>query len=252
MLNNDLSRVDNIANENSVIVDTTGETYENKSWYWKIVSFIKHDADAILTVEQVEKWYYYSKDKWIVKFDSEIIRNYANKEAKLQNFTDEDWVIFNTQRALFILNETKEYNVFSFISEKENIIQKNIWRIISTIKHTCSLPSDYLDYKILHSYVEQWYMSVDDIKQAIEDYVVSIAEKAYIKTKSPLGWREFHDLPEEETLILAYTMKHNLLGNSEIEELKDILEKAWDDLEFFYWEYYKNNLLEIYLGELWL
>lgn len=175
MLNTKISRVNSFANQQSVLVDTSWNTYWNKPWlgnWWKIISLFKQQTDAILNDEQVRDGYYYSKSKWIIKSDKEIIINYAYNESNKHNFTDEENIYFAKQRTLFILNETRENNSFNYITEKKEIIKNNVWSFIEQLAHNWWNSFSTLEYEMLHEYIKKWYIWLNIVKESINKYII--------------------------------------------------------------------------------
>lgn len=253
----------NLINRKTVIQDNTWDTFKRKNPIEKIESIVKWTADAILTEEQVKLWYYYSRDKWIVKLDEAKVRENANTYANTKWFTDEKWLFFNSTRALFVSEQTRQNNSFSYISDKNDIISGNISNIISEIKETWKLSFDF-NKEMISTYIDNRYLSVDTIRQSILDYFKKETEIIYNRVNSPLIAREYwwegkiiqvyhdidHDLLDEEKEILAYWLKNWFLDKKEIERIEKILKMWWDDLDYFYRYNYRRHLIEIYLGEI--
>ncbi|MDD2871119.1 MAG: hypothetical protein PHS49_03945 [Candidatus Gracilibacteria bacterium] len=72
MLNQDVAtRLNSFVNERSVFVDTSWQTYDNKSMINKSIVFYKQTADALLSEDDVKKGFYYSKKNGLVKLEGE-------------------------------------------------------------------------------------------------------------------------------------------------------------------------------------
>lgn len=198
--------------------------------------------------------------------------NFINRNTVLQ---DNSWDVFR-KKNLFnkitsmvkwnadaILTEEQVKNNFSFISEKNNIIDKNISKIISEIIKNWGL-SSYILKELFLTYVEKKYISITNIENALFEYFKSKTKEIYNITNSPLKWFYYwwetkiikayhdvdHDLLDEEKEILAYWMKNWFLYETEFNRILEILKMWWDDLDYFYKCNYKNNLIEIYLNEI--
>jgi hypothetical protein len=260
--------LNNFWNKESVLEDNTWDIFKNKSWLWKswkIISLFKQEADAILNKEQVLDWYYYSKKEWVVKLDKYLVREKASEYADTQGFLDEkDWKIFWNQRVLFISQQVANNNSFSYISEKFKMINKNIDNILFWIANNWFISKSSVYFSLLHVYLNNYYISINDIEKRLFNYFEKIANKAYNRAKSPLiasydYWykevvQEYHDLEhdlwEEEKQILVYCMVNNLLWEEKKHELEKILKKWWDSLDYFYNSYYDEDLFVKYLNRL--
>lgn len=236
MLNSALSWINDFADGKSVLIDTTWNTFRDRPLLWnqgKIIAFLKQKANAILTEEQARKWYYCSGDKWIVKFDI---------EQAGQNID------------------------FNFINRKREVIDNNVRNLINIIQNAWWISEDSLDYELLQVYIEKWYISIEEIKQALLEFFTTEARKICNKASTlykvsgyqwdPVVAQAYHDLYrdflQEKQEILAYCMKQNLLNSFELNELEQILKKWWDSLEFFYSSFYKEDLLVWYLKKMWI
>lgn len=259
--------INSFFNKNSVLTNWW-DTFKNKSWLWKswkIISLFKQEADAVLNSKQVLDWYYYSKKEWVVKLDKYLVREKASEYADTQGFLDEkDWKIFWNQRVLFISQQVANNNSFSYISDKNKEIKNNVEFILSMIRNNWFISKSSIDSDLLSIYIENSYISLKEIKQQIKNYLDSKAIKAFHRANSPINisyynWyteivKKYHDLDhdliDEEKIILAYYMKNNLLSSDKIIILEKILKKWWDNLDYFYNNYYKENLPSIYLKNL--
>lgn len=253
----------NLINRRTVIQDTTWDTFKRKNTFEKINSMVKWTADAILTEEQVKSWYYYSRDKLIIKLNEEKVRENSNMYANLENFSDKQSLFYNSERALFVSNQTRQNNSFSYISNKKEIIDENIKNIISEIEETWKISSN-LKKDILLTYIDNSYLSIDIVNEAILDYFKKETKRVYNKANSPLITREYwweskiiqeyhdidHDLLEEEKQILAYWLKNCFLNVQEFNKIEQILKMWWDDLYFFYTYNYRSHLIKIYLEKI--
>jgi len=262
MLNQNLSRVDSFANQNSVLVDTSWNTYETKSTLWKVVSFYKQEADSILTEQQVHEWYYISVKRWLTKISPDLIKQIARKYTNKLDISDVEWFDIITKQNIFYQNQIRQCNMFNYIEEKQNVIEENKEKILSWIR--LSWKVIWYSKLLFTSYLDNWYISINDIKRSIISYFWKEAEKAHTLAHTPLNasiynWEPFivqdyhdidHDLQTDKKLILAYALKHNLLLSAEIEGIEKILSKWWDDLEYFYKIYYKEGLINTYLENL--
>lgn len=94
MLNQDVAtRLNSFVNERSVFVDTSWQTYDNKSMINKSIVFYKQTADALLSEDDVKKWFYYSKKNWLVKLEWEY--------AEWENVFD---YIITKEKVLYTVN----------------------------------------------------------------------------------------------------------------------------------------------------
>lgn len=251
------SKLKDFSNRNSlsdtILEDTTWDIFKDKSLLEKIKSILQWTANIILTEEQVREWYYYSREKWVTKLDDEQVK--MNALRYLENKESDD--LYNSA---FLNVELSQDNRFSMISDKNEVINRNKNEFISWIKNLWILWISLTKEKLFLNYVNKWYISIDEVKNAILDYF----KKVYIKGNSPLKgyfpWkksldiREYrcivNDLRDDEKYILAYWMKKWLLSEIELNRIIEILKMGWYDLDYFYNEYYKENLFEIYLDKI--
>ncbi len=243
MLNTKLSRVNSFANTNSVLVDTSWNTYKNKGLFDKVVSFYKQEADAIISKEEIEKWYYISAEKWLIKLKS----------------------VFYKQSVLC--------NSFDLINSKQDVINTNVWKILKCIESRWK--NVWYSKLIFSTYLDKWYITIDNIKQSLIKYFGNTASEAYKHTQKPISLIPYPWLVDSDHLnsvyntdiftaeydidrdmekymkeILAYSIKNNLLLDEEIEDIKETLKAWWDDLKYFYKIHLDENLLDRYLEQI--
>ncbi len=246
-------------------VDRSTYTADYKTFKDKITSFFKWKADAILDEDQVKAWYYYSRTKWVLKLDEEQVNSKAHMYANMENFSDEKWVFFNLQRALFVSGELRQNNTFSYISEKDEVISKNIENIVLEISRIWKVWTKLLQ-SLLPIYIDRWYLLIHNIRFALLNYFKKEVERVFNRANSPLKagywiawWPVYivqwyhdidHDLMDDEKFILAYWMKNWLLSKSEFNRVVEILSMWGDDLDYFYNNSYREDLFESYLNKI--
>lgn len=262
MLNQDLSRVNSFANEKSVVVDTTWQTYSNKSWlwtWWKLISFFKQEADAVLSEDQVLNWYYYSRKKGIVKLDKDLVKAKARNAADKKTFTDPIWA----DKRVFLEREEEQDNRFDFISRKNKVIKNNKTRLFWEIKHFWEIEKDHVDYELFLFYVDAWYITELEVREQILKFVEQKSQSIFRRISNAFNgqynirWMKFSEfLKTEEKHILAYWARNGSLTSGKLEELDMILKKELDHdgdkwLEYLT-VYYKEDMVEEYLEKMWL
>ena len=183
----------------------------------KLVWLIKGRVNAILSIDQVKDWYYYSKKKWVVRLD----------------------------------NICKDIICFSIISDKEKNIKKNKANIFHLIENYWLdywiMTIDYNNYKLLLiSYFKLWLITKEELQEVIIKY---------FKNQSNIIIKDIYDdlmiLEKKDKLILVYLIKHNLLEKSKITLLTNILSIHWCSIKTFLFQYYyREDLLKEYFDDL--
>jgi len=173
------------------------EVHKYKPWE-KIIKVLKWEVDSLLSKSDVKRWYYYSKEYWITKLE----------------------------------DEKKINHDFSMISDKKNIIKKNINRIKYYISFNWKTKTN-IDLELCKSYVKLWLIKKTDIKEwlKINFSIVSKQILNYIL----LGNKSKYDLYLLNIYFLSYWLNNNLYSVWDRILLEKIIKDLWIELNYIIW-----------------
>ena len=230
--------LNDFANRNSTLVATESNWFESpeKSFSESVVDFFRWKLNEVLTEDDIENWVFYTNEEWKSK-------NEINSNLRIPRE-----IIYTSWKHCDI--------------KKRNNASENIkYKILEKIKRIWYIPS--VDKKYFGIFIE-WEnpeISKEDIKEAILVHIRKQCKNIFKKVNSPLkgrliSWESIqirdykdidHDLLDRDKRILAYWLKNWFLSMQETEKIIDILNKCWDDLEYFYKYNYTEDLIEDYL-----
>ncbi len=215
--------------------------WEEITWVkliWKIEWLIKWEVGSLLSRCDVLDWYYYSRKHWWV------VKKYESWKNRYHHRNE-------------IIDEYISENIFNMIIDKDKVIKRQLREFSKEIIEKWHVKNKNL----LKSYIDIWYIDIEDIKILLFKYLIKKWKEILSKAKEPLYisniWekkyiiRNYHDLDHDlvntDKEILAHIIVDWWFTGSEIEKIKDLLKKWWDNLDYFLSNNYKIWFIEEYL-----
>lgn len=230
--------IENYFKRNTLLEAPEWNTITWVSLLWKIKGLVNWEVNALLTKDEVLNWYYYSEKKWWVIKESEPWK-----------------MIFDDAR--FLTDEFISDHIYNKINNKDAIIKRNLDKFYQEILEIWNVTNKDL----FITYINAWYLDHESIKLITIEYLSKKWKKILNKAKEPLMWssrlwQKFriknyhdldHDLSEIEKQILAYMIVNGSFNDNEINEIINLLQKWWDDLDYFLQENYVESFVNYYI-----
>jgi len=206
-LNEKYTRVNSFANRNSILVDTTWETYKSKWTLERIFSTIKWEADAILIesdinnfsfIKQKDKIIYDNKTRILYKLLKRWTINESEQDYNLLQEYIKQWFIDidEIKEIMIIFFKSKLFDIF--IKAKSPLIWSGYWhkKIIIQNYHD-------LDHDLLKN--EQLILSYWIKNKLLSQVNIDMLENISIKWWDTLNY--FCDSHYDENLVDSYLKK---------------------------------------------